>query len=65
MPGPPEGSSANSTDWVRTQLGFEEGGVIVTRDTVYTGFGLEGLAPAVRADFVKRAMNQLIGRPRH
>ena len=37
----------------------------VTTDTVYTGFGLEGLAPAVRDDFVKRAMNQLIGRPRH
>ena len=65
VPGPPEGSSPNNADWVRTQLGFEEGSVIVTRDTVYAGFGLEGLAPAVRDDFVQRAMNQLIGRPRH
>ena len=50
---------------MRTQLGFEEGAVVVTRDTVYTGFGLEGLAPAARDDFVERAMNHLLGRPRH
>ena len=33
---------ANNKDWIRTQLGFEEG-AITTRDTVYAGFGLEGL----------------------
>jgi len=59
--GPPEGSLPNSSDWIRTQLGFEEGPVVVTSDTVYTGFGLEGLAPAVRDDFVARALGQLFG----
>ena len=38
--------SANTNDWIRTQLGFEEGAVTTTEDTVYVGFGLEGLAPA-------------------
>jgi hypothetical protein len=64
VPGPPEGSSPNNADWVRTQLGFEEGAVIVTRDSVYAGFGLEGLAPAARDDFMERAMTHLLGRPR-
>ena len=42
--GPPAGSATSTTDWARTQTAFDEGGVVVTRDTVYTGFGLEGLA---------------------
>ncbi|MDG4821563.1 M14 family zinc carboxypeptidase [Asanoa sp. WMMD1127] len=59
--GPPEGSGPNVTDWTRTQLGFEEGAVITTRDTVYTGFGFEGMAPAQRDDLVKRALRHLLG----
>jgi Zinc carboxypeptidase/Immune inhibitor A peptidase M6 len=61
--GPPEGSIDNSNDWLRTQLGFEEGAVVVTDDTVYAGFGLEGLPPAERNDFVARAMDYLLGSP--
>jgi hypothetical protein len=59
--GPPAGSPASTTDWERSQTAFDEGGVVVTRDTVYAGFGLEGLAPAARDDFVVRAMRHLLG----
>jgi hypothetical protein len=61
VPGPPAGSEPNNSDWIRTQLGFEEGAVVVTRDTVYTGFGLEGLPPAQRNDLVARALRHLSG----
>ena len=48
------GSEPNNNDWQRDQLAFEEGAVVVTDDTVYAGFGAEGLAPAKRDDFVAR-----------
>ena len=62
--GPAEGSVDNSNDWVRTQLGFEEGAVVVTEDTVYAGFGLEGLPPAERNDFMARALGYLLDEQR-
>ena len=46
--GPPEGSAPNPNDWARSQLAYEEGAVTVTEDTVYTGFGLEGLSAEER-----------------
>ena len=46
---------ANSNDWIRTQLGFEEGAITTTADTVYAGFGLEGLAQGERDDLVARS----------
>jgi hypothetical protein len=58
--GSPAGSVTNTNDWLRTQLGFEEGAATTTKDTVYAGFGLEGLAPAERDDLVKRAMGHLL-----
>ena len=58
--GSPDGSVDNSNDWIRTQLGFEEGAVTTTEDTVYVGFGLEGLAPAERNGFLERAMGYLL-----
>ena len=61
VPGPPPGSDPNASDWTRTQLGFEEGAVVTTRDSVYTGFGFEGLAPAQRDDLVRRALRHLLG----
>ena len=61
--GPPEGSVANSTDWARTQLGFEEGAITTTQDTIYAGFGYEGLAPAERDDLVARSMRHLLPSP--
>ncbi|SCL32720.1 Immune inhibitor A peptidase M6 [Micromonospora nigra] len=62
--GPPTGSSPAAVDWSRSQQAFEEGSVVVTEDTVYLGFGLEGLAPAARDDLVARALTHLSGGPR-
>ncbi|WFE43953.1 M14 family metallopeptidase [Verrucosispora sp. WMMD1129] len=62
--GPPEGSASAAIDWSRSQQAFEEGSTVVTRDTVYLGFGLEGLAPAARDELVARSLNHLTGRPR-
>ncbi|MDQ7909233.1 M14 family zinc carboxypeptidase [Phytohabitans sp. ZYX-F-186] len=59
--GPPAGSDPNSGDWARSQSAFEEGGVVVTPDTVYTGFGLEGLTPAARDQFVAKSLGHLLG----
>ncbi len=42
-------------------LAYEEGAVTVTTDTIYTGFGLEGLSAEERADFVTRSMDYLLG----
>ncbi|HEX8628527.1 MAG TPA: M14 family zinc carboxypeptidase, partial [Catenuloplanes sp.] len=60
--GPPAGSGPNSNNWARSQQAFVEGAVVTTSDTVYLGFGLEGLAPAARDDLVARAMRHLTGR---
>ncbi|MEV0330976.1 M14 family zinc carboxypeptidase [Micromonospora echinospora] len=62
--GPPPGSLPGSNDWSRSQRAFEEGAAVVTADTVYLGFGLEGLAPAARNDLVARSLTHLLGRPR-
>ena len=59
--GPPEGSAPNPNDWARSQLAYEEGAVTATTDTIYTGFGLEGLSEAERAEFVTRSMQHLLG----
>ncbi|MFK3980837.1 M14 family zinc carboxypeptidase [Micromonospora sp. NPDC050397] len=59
--GPPAGSVPASSDWARTQKAFEEGSVVTTPDTVFLGFGLEGLAPPVRNDLVARSVDHLLG----
>lgn len=57
--GPPPGSGPNSNNWTRSQEAFDSGAVTTTPDTVFAGFGLEGLTPAARDDFVRRAMTHL------
>ncbi|WP_405095303.1 M14 family zinc carboxypeptidase [Micromonospora sp. NBC_01412] len=59
--GPPPGSAPGANDWSRSQQAFEEGAAVVTPDTVYLGFGLEGLAPAARNDLVARSLTHLLG----
>ncbi|WP_043618571.1 M14 family metallopeptidase [Nonomuraea candida] len=60
--GPPEGSSASVNNWFRTDQVFEEGGGIVTEDTVYLGFGVETVTDQdARTDLVKRSMRHLLG----
>lgn len=59
-PPPPEGSRRTNT-WTRSQKAFDEGAATITNDTVFTGFGAEGLETAAkRAEFVKRAMGHLL-----
>ncbi|MFI0448654.1 M14 family zinc carboxypeptidase [Actinomadura sp. 6N118] len=59
--GPPTGSAPASNDWARSQQAFEEGAGVTTKDTVYVGFGAEGMSTEARNDFVKRAMRHLLG----
>ncbi|HUG88841.1 MAG TPA: M14 family zinc carboxypeptidase [Actinomycetota bacterium] len=61
--GPPEGSAANPNDWERTQsVGFEEGAVAATDDTLYFGFGFEGITGAPsRAAVMEKSMGYLLG----
>ncbi|MGH3029574.1 MAG: M14 family zinc carboxypeptidase [Gaiellaceae bacterium] len=63
VPGPAPGSNANPNDWERTQsVGFEEGAVVSTEDTLYFGFGFEGITDAAtRADVMGRSMDYLLG----
>ena len=61
VPGAPAGSDPNNNDYQRDQSAFDEGAVVVTADTVYAGFGAEGLAPAQRADFIARSLQHLLG----
>lgn len=61
--GPPEGSDANPNDWQRTQsVGFEEGAATATGDTLYFGFGFEGIAtPGSRAAVMDKSLHYLVG----
>lgn len=60
--GPPPGSAPNSNDFVfTTAAGFPEGAAITTEDTLYLGFGLEGVNnPVTRATVMDRAMDYLL-----
>jgi hypothetical protein len=51
---------AGPTPWARTGPPFEEGAVVTTADTVYLGFGLEGLPTGSRDDLVRRALKHLL-----
>ncbi len=60
--GPAPGSAPNANNFVRTTAaGFPEGATITTDDTIYLGFGLEGISgPASRASVIGRAMSYLL-----
>lgn len=61
VPGPPPGSPSNDNDWIRSQTLFSEGAATATEDTLYFGFGIEGLATSEqRADIIGRAMAYLL-----
>lgn len=60
--GPPPGTTRNANDWIASLRAFEEGAGVTTPDTVYTGFGAEGLTTQeMRTDFLRRAMKHLLG----
>jgi hypothetical protein len=60
-PGAPPGSSPNSNDFTRTTpAGFPEGPVTTTEDTIYFGFGFEGITDAAdRNEVMARAIGYL------
>jgi hypothetical protein len=62
MPGQPAGSAPNGNDFIRTTAaGFPEGAVVATEDTVYMGFGFEGITDATtRNDVMDRVMSYLL-----
>lgn len=53
--------SRTTNNWERSQTAFQEGAGTVTEDTVFTGFGAEGLTTtAMRNDFIAAAMEHLL-----
>jgi hypothetical protein len=60
--GPPPGSGPNSNNWTRTTAaGFPEGAAVSTPWSIYSGFGLEGIAtPAARSAVMGRAIGYLL-----
>ncbi len=62
IPGQPAGSAPNTNDFIRTAAtGFPEGAVVSTPDTLYMGFGFEGItSTAQRNDVMKRSMKYLL-----
>jgi hypothetical protein len=62
VPGPPPGDAPNANDWKRTDAaGFPEGAVVATNDTLYMGFGFEGISTAAARNTVMgRAMAYLL-----
>ena len=62
IPGQPEGSAPNPNDFIVTTAGgFPEGAVVATDDTLYMGFGFEGITDAATREVVMgRAMEYLL-----
>ncbi|HEX5691556.1 MAG TPA: hypothetical protein VFX76_16195, partial [Roseiflexaceae bacterium] len=60
--GPPEGSVIQPNNFaVITSAGFPEGAVIATPDSLYFGFGFEGITDAsMRNTIMKRALRYLL-----
>jgi hypothetical protein len=56
---PPEGTDNPTNGWTQREQEFTEGGVVATDDTVYTGFGFEGLNESARAEFLRRTLTHL------
>jgi hypothetical protein len=66
VPGAPQDAQGiegpNRNDWIRRAgLGIKEGAVVATGDTVYMGFGLEGITGALtRTEVMGRAIDYLL-----
>jgi bacillopeptidase F (M6 metalloprotease family) len=60
--GPAAGSGPNANNFIRTDAaGFPEGAVVVTDDTIYMGFGFEGITgTAKRTEVMGRVIDHLL-----
>ena len=56
---PPAGTDVPTNGWQRRTEEFKEGGVVATDDTLYTGFGFEGINESARNEFMKRTLTHL------
>jgi len=56
---PPPGTEVPVNGWTRRGQQFTEGGVVATDDTVYTGFGFEGINETARTEFLRRTLAHL------
>ena len=56
---PPEGTDFDDGNWTRATQQFTEGGVVGTTDTIFTGFGFEGMSEAARPEFMRRSLKYL------
>jgi hypothetical protein len=65
MSGSPEGSETNPNDWERSgSRGFEEGAVVSTDDSLFFGFGFEGIQTTEQRNQVMgRSIDYLRGTP--
>ena len=61
---PPAGTDVPTNGWERRTEEFKEGGVVATDDTLYTGFGFEGINESARNEFMKRTLTHLGVLPR-
>jgi hypothetical protein len=61
VPGAPAGGPGNANDWTQsTSVGYVDGPGVATADTLYWGFGLEGVTGAGnRATLIKDALTYL------
>jgi hypothetical protein len=53
--GPPEGNDPNPNNWVRTtaeEVGYDEGATISAADSIYFGFGFEGISDAAKRNTI-------------
>src|SRR3954470_14717859 len=56
---PPAGTDVPTNGWERRTEEFKEGGVVATDDTLYTGFGFEGINKSARNEFMRRSLTHL------
>jgi hypothetical protein len=57
--GPPPEGTPLPNGWTQRGQEFVEGGVVTTDDTVYTGFGFEGINESARNEFMARTLAHL------
>jgi hypothetical protein len=57
--GPPPEGTPLPNGWTQRGQEFIEGGVVTTDDTVYTGFGFEGINESARTAFMQRTLEHL------
>jgi hypothetical protein len=64
VPGAPADSPGNTNDWqTRGDIGYDEGAVVATDDSLMFGFGLEGVPPAKRAETLDKSLSYLLDVP--